>query len=135
MTDSSTAQEPWEQPGWLSPEEFTASEGVEDWRTLGDAVYAFFRTDSFTASARLVQAIAGLPDIDEEHQPQVDIRHEGVTVRLTTISPKLSSVATANGTSRLLGRSPQRPGVWASRPTLRGCSTSRFRSMRSRSQR
>ena len=89
MTDSSTAQEPWEQPGWLSPEEFRESEGVEDWRLLGDAVYGFFRTDSLASSARLVQAIAELPDNDEDDQPELDIRREGVTVRLTTVSEGL----------------------------------------------
>lgn len=86
MTDSPAEREPWEQPGWLSAEEFRASDGVEDWRVLGDAVYAFFRTDSFATGARLVQAIAELPHIDEDYQPDVDLRHEGVTVRLTTIT-------------------------------------------------
>lgn len=86
MTDSPAPREPWEQPGWLSAEEFKASGGVEDWRLLGDGVYAFFRTDSFATGARLVQAIAELPAIDEDRQPDVDIRHEGVTVRLTTIT-------------------------------------------------
>ncbi|MGW5362908.1 VOC family protein [Actinopolymorpha pittospori] len=85
MTDSPAPREPWEQPGWLSPEGFKASEGVEDWRVLGDAVYAFFRTDSFATSARLVRAIAELPAVDGDHQPDVDLRHEGVTVRLSTI--------------------------------------------------
>jgi 4a-hydroxytetrahydrobiopterin dehydratase len=89
MTDTPAAQEPWERPGWLMPEQFSASEGVEDWRPLGDAVYAFFRTDSFATGARLVQAIAELPQVDEDRQPDVDVRHEGVTVRLTTISPGL----------------------------------------------
>jgi 4a-hydroxytetrahydrobiopterin dehydratase len=88
MTDSPTAQEPWKQPGWLSPDEFTASEGVEDWRLLGDAAYAFYRTDSFAAGSRLVQAIADLHDIDNG-QPDIDIRHDGVTVRLTTINAGL----------------------------------------------
>lgn len=86
MTDSPAAKQPWEQPGWLSPDEFKASEGVEDWRVLGDAVYAFFRTDSFATSARLVQAIAELPFNDQDRQPDVDLRPEGVTVRLTTIT-------------------------------------------------
>lgn len=52
----------------------------------GCAVYASFRTDSFATGARFVQAIAALPDIDEDHEPDVDIRPEGVTVRLTTIT-------------------------------------------------
>jgi 4a-hydroxytetrahydrobiopterin dehydratase len=89
MTDTAAAQEPWEQPGWLMPDQFTASEGVEDWRPLGDAVYSFFRTDSFAASARLVLAIAELPQIEQDRQPDVDVRHDGVTVRLTTITPGL----------------------------------------------
>lgn len=86
MTDSPAEREPWEQPGWLSAEEFRASDGVEDWRVLGDAIYAFFRTDSFATGARLVQGIAELPRIDEDYQPDVDLRHEGVTVCLTTIT-------------------------------------------------
>jgi 4a-hydroxytetrahydrobiopterin dehydratase len=85
MTDSPAAQEPWKQPGWLSPDEFKASEGVADWRFLGDAFYAFFRADTFATSARLVQAIAELPAVDDDHRPDVDVRHEGVTVRLSTI--------------------------------------------------
>ena len=89
MTDAPATQEPWERPGLLSPQEFSESEGVEDWRPLGDAVYAFFRTDSFPSSARLVQKMAELPHIDEDHQPAVDIRGEGVTVRLTTIATGL----------------------------------------------
>ncbi len=85
MASSGVAREPWEEPGWLSAQEFTASEGVEDWRVLGDSVYAFFRTESFATAARLVQAIAELPAIDADHRPDVDVRHEGVTIRLSTI--------------------------------------------------
>lgn len=83
------SQEPWQQPGWLLPEDFRASDGVEDWRPLGDSVYAFFATDSFASSARLVQAIAALPGIDQDRLPDVDLRPEGVTVRLTTITTGL----------------------------------------------
>jgi 4a-hydroxytetrahydrobiopterin dehydratase len=86
MTESPAEQAPWEQPGWLSAEEFRASEGVEDWRVLGDGIYAFFTTDSFATAARLVQAIAALPYTDEHDMPDVDLRPEGVTVRLTTIT-------------------------------------------------
>lgn len=67
----------------ISPKQFHESEGVEDWRVLGDGACAHFRTGSFTASARLVQAISELPGIDD-HQPDVDLRHDGVTVRLIT---------------------------------------------------
>ena len=62
---------------------FEATDGCEDWRVLSDGAYAFFGTDSFEASARLVAAIAGLPALDG-HPPAVDIRADGVTVRLLT---------------------------------------------------
>jgi 4a-hydroxytetrahydrobiopterin dehydratase len=65
--------------------QFHESEGTEDWRVLGDGAHAYFPTDSFAASARLVQAIAELPGLDD-HQPDVDLRHDGVTVRLVTTS-------------------------------------------------
>jgi 4a-hydroxytetrahydrobiopterin dehydratase len=45
----------------LSPKQFHESEGVEDWRVLGDGACAYFRTGSFAAGARLVQAISALP--------------------------------------------------------------------------
>ena len=67
----------------ISPQQFHASEGVEDWRVIGDGACAYFRTGSFAASARLVQAMSQLPGI-EHHKPDVDLRLDGVTVRLIT---------------------------------------------------
>jgi 4a-hydroxytetrahydrobiopterin dehydratase len=67
----------------ISPKQFHESDGVEDWRVIGDGACAYFRTGSFAASARLVEAISRLPDA-EDHQPDVDVRHDGVTVRLIT---------------------------------------------------
>src|SRR5262245_10848185 len=67
----------------ISPKQFHESDGVEDWRGIGDGACAYFRTGSFAASARLVQAISQLPDV-EDHKPDVDLRHDGVTVRLIT---------------------------------------------------
>jgi 4a-hydroxytetrahydrobiopterin dehydratase len=67
----------------LSPKRFQESAGVEDWRVLGEGACAYFCTGSFAAGARLVQAIGELPGVDD-HQPQVDVRHDGVTVRLIT---------------------------------------------------
>jgi 4a-hydroxytetrahydrobiopterin dehydratase len=69
----------------LSPKQFHESEGVEDWRVLGDGACAYFRTGSFVAGARLVQAISELPGVDDHH-PDVDVRHDGVTVRLITVA-------------------------------------------------
>lgn len=58
--------------------DFHAAEGAEDWRVLPEGAYAFFRTDSFAASARFVDAISGL--IGDGDAPDVDIRRDGVTV-------------------------------------------------------
>ena len=69
----------------LSPKQFHESEGVQDWRVLGDGACAYFRTGSFAAAARLVQAIGELPGVDDQ-PPDVDLRHDGVTVRLLTIT-------------------------------------------------
>jgi 4a-hydroxytetrahydrobiopterin dehydratase len=71
----------------ISAKQFRESEGVEDWRVLGDGACAYFRTTSFAEAARLVQAISELPRV-EDHQPDVDVRHDGVTVRLITIAEK-----------------------------------------------
>ena len=67
----------------ITPKQFHDSEGVEDWRVIGDGACAYFRTGSFAASARLVQAISQLPGV-EDHKTDVDLRHDGVTVRLIT---------------------------------------------------
>jgi 4a-hydroxytetrahydrobiopterin dehydratase len=67
----------------ISPKQFREAEGVEDWRVVGDGACAYFRTGSFAVGARLVQAISQLPGV-EEHQPDIDLRHDGVTVRLIT---------------------------------------------------
>jgi 4a-hydroxytetrahydrobiopterin dehydratase len=67
----------------ISPKQFHESEGTEDWGVLGDGANAFFRTGSFAAGARFVQAISGFPGIDD-HIVDVDLPHDGVTVRLIT---------------------------------------------------
>jgi 4a-hydroxytetrahydrobiopterin dehydratase len=69
----------------ITARQFSESEGVEDWRVVGDGACAFFRTGSFAASARLVGAISELAGLDDHH-PDVDVRHDGVTVRLITIT-------------------------------------------------
>jgi 4a-hydroxytetrahydrobiopterin dehydratase len=67
----------------ISPKQFHESEGVDDWRVIGDGACAFFRTGSFAAGATLVHALSQLPGV-EDHTPDVDLRHDGVTVRLIT---------------------------------------------------
>ena len=69
----------------ITPKQFHEADGVEDWRVVGDGACTYFRTRSFAAGARLVHAIGELPGL-EDHRPDVDLRHEGVTVRLLTVA-------------------------------------------------
>jgi 4a-hydroxytetrahydrobiopterin dehydratase len=69
----------------ITAREFHETQGVEDWRVVGDGACAYFRTGSFAAGARLVQAIGELDGIDDRHT-DVDLRPDGVTVRLITVS-------------------------------------------------
>ena len=69
----------------LTARQFHKEAGVEDWRVIGDGACTYFRTGSFAAGARLVQAISELGGLGD-HQPDVDLRHAGVTVRLITIT-------------------------------------------------
>jgi len=67
----------------ITPQQFHEAEGVGDWRVVGDGACTFFRTGSFAEAARLVQAMSELPGLDTHH-PDVDLRQDGVTVRLIT---------------------------------------------------
>lgn len=69
----------------ISPKQFLESEGAEDWRVVGDGACAYFRTGSLASGARLVQGISALPGVDD-HPPDVDVRLDGVTVRLITFT-------------------------------------------------
>jgi 4a-hydroxytetrahydrobiopterin dehydratase len=67
----------------ITPQEFHSSEGTGDWRVLGasrDAAYAVFRSGSFAAGVRLVDAIGELADA-LDHHPDVDLRYGTVSVR------------------------------------------------------
>jgi 4a-hydroxytetrahydrobiopterin dehydratase len=65
----------------IRPAEFHGAEGLEEWRVLGEGACAYFPTGSFEAGARLVAALAELPGTGSG-SPDVDVRAEGVTVRL-----------------------------------------------------
>ena len=69
----------------ITPGQFHEAAGVEDWRVLGEGACAYFRTGSFAAGAQLVHAISQLAGL-QDHHPDVDLRHEDVTVRLITIT-------------------------------------------------
>src|SRR4051812_31944181 len=68
----------------ISPAEFDASAGVEDWRASPDGVArAHFRTGSFAAGVALIVEIGRLADA-ANHHPDVDLRYAALTVALST---------------------------------------------------
>lgn len=64
----------------LTAKAFHAAEGVGDWRVLFWGAHAHWRCSSLVEGAKLVAAIV---DVATElgHEPDVDLRPEGVTVR------------------------------------------------------
>jgi 4a-hydroxytetrahydrobiopterin dehydratase len=72
----------------ITGKQFDESPGVEDWRALWGGGFActYFQTRSFGTGAALVDAISELTAA-ANHQVDVDLRCEGVTVRLFTHEP------------------------------------------------
>jgi 4a-hydroxytetrahydrobiopterin dehydratase len=77
----------------LLPRHFHRSEGVEEWRVLAEGACSFFRTDSFATSVRLVEAMGTLPAL-AHNPPDLDVRADGVTVRLITIADNWFGLST-----------------------------------------
>jgi 4a-hydroxytetrahydrobiopterin dehydratase len=67
----------------ISGPAFLASPGVEDWRALwgGGWAFAHFNTTAFTSAVALTKAIGDLMT-ETGHSGDIDLRHDGVTVRL-----------------------------------------------------
>ncbi len=71
----------------IPPSAFLDADGVADWRVLAEGACAFFRTPSLLTAAQFVQAVAALAD-DLGETPDVDLRRDGVTVRLVDVTPE-----------------------------------------------
>lgn len=68
----------------LDAEQFTATEGLADWRVVLRTAEAHFRAPSFPAAGRLVAAIADAAEA-ADHHPDVSLTYPGrVRVALTT---------------------------------------------------
>jgi 4a-hydroxytetrahydrobiopterin dehydratase len=101
----------------MTPREFHEAEGVQDWRIVGDGACAYFRTDSYTTAARLVHAIAQLDGV-EEQLPDIDVRPDGVTVRLVTFIEGYGGMTRGNAEmARRISELARDEGV-ASDPTM-----------------
>ena len=70
----------------ITPQQFHEAAGIEDWRVVTNVACAHFRTGSFATGVGLIDVIGKLADA-ANHHPDVDLRSEGVTVRLTTTTP------------------------------------------------
>jgi 4a-hydroxytetrahydrobiopterin dehydratase len=69
----------------ITPRQFHEAADVGDWRVVGEGACAYFRTGSFQAGARLVQRVSELAG-PGGHHPDADVRDQGVTVRLITVT-------------------------------------------------
>jgi len=68
----------------ITPAEFAALDGLDDWRFVLGGIHASFRADSFGAAAALVTQIAAAAE-ELVHHPDIDVRYpERVRVYLTT---------------------------------------------------
>jgi 4a-hydroxytetrahydrobiopterin dehydratase len=94
----------------ITPSQFHQSEGAQDWRVIGDGANAFFASGSLSICARFVQAISELQGVDD-HPPDIDVRADGVTVRLITLTKEYMGMTTRDldlarqisGAARTLG--------------------------------
>lgn len=97
----------------ITARQFHLAEGVADWRVADGGAGARFRTGSFAAGARFVQTVAALPGLDE-HPPDVDLRPDGVFVRLFTTAPAPDGLHVRDvERARLISAAAQRLGLRA----------------------
>jgi len=75
-------------PQKIRPSSFREEPGLDDWRVLGEGACAYYRTANFAEGAAFVAALAALPG-PAERAPDVDLRPDGVTVRLITSTGEL----------------------------------------------
>ena len=78
----------------ISPRDFEAADGLEDWRILGDGASIHFPTKSLAASARLARAISEIPDVDG-HPPGAI--HIGVWVPREQAQARIQAALAAGG--------------------------------------
>jgi 4a-hydroxytetrahydrobiopterin dehydratase len=67
----------------ITPRQFHATPGVEDWRVLFEGARTYFATGSFAKGVELVRRIGVLADA-ANHHPNVDLRYGGVAVTINT---------------------------------------------------
>ncbi|TFV95378.1 VOC family protein [Leifsonia flava] len=70
----------------ITPQQFSEADGVDDWRVLYWGAHAFFRAESAEPYAQGAAFVADIAELvaDDRHDPDVDLRREGVAVKLVT---------------------------------------------------
>ena len=97
----------------ITARQFHFAGGVGDWRVADGGACAHFRTDSFAAGARLVQAISEISGIGD-HAPDVDLRPDGAFVRLFTTAPAPDGLSTRDvEMARLISAAARQLGLTA----------------------
>ena len=68
----------------VTPDEFAALDGVDDWTVVGPEIRTTFRGATYLVGAELVKTIAEIAEANQHH-PDMEIRYPGrVHVMLTT---------------------------------------------------
>ena len=68
----------------VTPDEFAALDGVDDWTVVGTEIRTTFRGATYLVGAELVKTIAEIAEANQHH-PDMEIRYPGrVHVMLTT---------------------------------------------------
>ena len=86
----------------ITAAEFSAAEGVDDWRVLWWQAFALFRTKSFATGLALVNGIGRLAE-EANHHPDVNLRYGVLEIRLAThdtMSLTTADLDLARGISR-----------------------------------
>lgn len=90
----------------VSPEQFHAAEGVDDWRVVAGVAWARFKTGSFGVGLALLNDIATLAET-QGHHPDLDLAYSHLTVRVWTHAVQglsTADIALARGVSDLAAR-------------------------------
>lgn len=71
------------QPPRMSAKKFHEQPGVDDWRVLFWGAYAFYEADDLAHAIALVNGVAAIA-AELGHEPDLDVRPHGVTIRTFT---------------------------------------------------
>lgn len=86
MSKESPTSESTNRSDWISPAGFHRGQGVSDWRVTGTGPQAVFTASSLSHAAGLITPVVAAAE-QYGILPDVDVRPEGVVVRIPHRSP------------------------------------------------